>query len=76
MKKRMAKTLFSEGVLAGAHATRAIDSGYNLGFSRANGVREWEYLETELGQVRTFKTADAVLSTAEDIGFKKIEFNV
>ncbi len=74
MKKSLAKTLFEEGVLARAIATQDIEQGFNLAFTRANNLAENEFLETERGDVRRFKTADAVLSMADDIGFKKVEF--
>lgn len=76
MKKSLAKTLFEEGVLAQAIATRDLQEGFNLGFSRQNSLKEHEYLVTERGGVRAFKTADAVLKMAEEIGFKKVEFHL
>jgi len=76
MKKSLAKTLFCEGVLGKAVATPAISEGYNLAFSRINNTGGLEYLETERGEIRTFKSSDAVLSLAKDIGFKVVEFNM
>jgi len=76
MKKALAETLFEEGVLSQAMATRGISGGFNLAFKRKSSLKEPEYLVTERGAVRTFKTADALLALASHIGFKKVEFNL
>jgi len=76
MKKAMAKALFDEGVLARAIATKDLKEGYNLGFTRKTCLKENEFLETERGEVRAFKTADAVLNMAQQIGFNQVEFFV
>lgn len=75
MKKSIAKTLFFEGVLIEALATKDQVSGFNLAFKKQNSGNI-DYLVTERGGIRQFKTADAVIKTAKEIGFQIVEFHV
>tara|TARA_R110002050_G_C8889929_1_gene509389 strand:- start:1311 stop:1541 length:231 start_codon:yes stop_codon:yes gene_type:complete len=76
MKKTLAKTLFEEGVLLEAIATVGINGGYNLAFTKKSTGSDFVYLNTDKNNIREFKTADAVISTAKTIGFLKIEFHI
>lgn len=76
MNMSLAKTLFDEGVLKKALVTRDIERGFNLAFSRSEDGSKAEPLDVERGGVRKFKTADAALKMAEQIGFRKVEFHL
>jgi hypothetical protein len=74
MELSIAKTLFKEGVLKEAKATIAIEGGYNLQMIRNTIDLFPELLETTRGEARRFKTAQAVLTITNEIGFKKVTF--
>lgn len=67
--------LFSEGVLAKAQAVRnPMGAGYVLELFRSSAQTVPESMQTDKGKTRVFKTADAVLKTAHDIGFQEVLF--
>lgn len=74
MRTALAKTLFREGVLRMIVVTEAIEGGFNMAVKRGDLDLTPEYIETARGEVRRFKTADAALKAAKEIGFKNVVF--
>lgn len=75
MKIAVAKMLFTEGVLSKSQAVQnPMGAGYVLELFRSSAQAIPEAMQTDKGETRVFKTADAVLKTAHDIGFKEVLF--
>ena len=75
MKIATAKMLFSEGVLIKARAVKNFtNDGYVLEMSKASTPDHPEALLTDKSEIRVFKTADALLNTAAEVGFREVTF--
>ena len=78
MQEATAKLMFDNGTFSKAIVvpTPMASSGYHLHLVKFSRNSETEIIEKQRGGYRIFKTIDAAVNTAREVGFKRIEVDL
>ena len=77
MQELKAKWVFEQGGFSKALiACTPMGTGYHLHLVRFGRQAETEIIERQRGGWRLFKTIDAAVQTAKNIGFRRVEIDV
>ncbi|OLP08987.1 plasmid replication protein RepB [Klebsiella michiganensis] len=76
MEEQKAKWVFDQGLLESLGCAHPMGAGYHLHLVQFGKGAETSVLERQRGGWRVFKTIDAAVSTANGIGFRRIEVDL